>query len=326
MTDERTAFLRSLFDTSGFGLEIGPSFRPLLPKAEGFNVETVDFADADSLREMYKDQDVGKIEEVDYVSDGRGLFDLIGEREKYDFIYASHVIEHVPDVVRFLQDCETLLKPDGKLVLAIPDKRYCFDAFRPVTTVGQALQAYLEKRTRHTPGIVFDNISTIAGKNGHIVWLENDLDNTFFLSTVAAAHDAYQKHLVSNEYVDCHGWQFVPSSFLHLIKTLRSLGYIKSGQTHFSTNPYGKINRHEFYAVLEKDAPTCTIPDIDLFKQREREIREVYVSEQDVAPGRHEFDEMKRRLQQAELEVQRLKSSKSWRLTSPLRLLRQLVG
>lgn len=104
--------IKSMFDTSGFGLEIGPSYNPLLPKAEGYNVETVDHASAEKLREKYRTLEgaAERIEDVDYISDGGPLSELIGISKPYDFIFGSHVIEHVPDFVRFLQSCHALLK------------------------------------------------------------------------------------------------------------------------------------------------------------------------------------------------------------------------
>ena len=174
---DRTARLLSMFDATGLGLEVGPSYNPLLPKSAGYNVEIFDHADAETLRAKYRDN-ASQIEEVDYVSDGRGLLDVIGEPGRYDYIVASHVIEHVADIVRFVQDCETLLKDGGTLVLAVPDKRYCFDTLRPISTVGQALQAFAEKRTRHSPGVVFDHLSMICTKEGWgVVWREPTLDD-----------------------------------------------------------------------------------------------------------------------------------------------------
>ena len=129
----RSETLRSLFEASGKGLEIGPSHNPLMSKAAGFNVEVLDYLDASALRRKYANAgvDVSAVEEVDYVGDGRPMTEVIGDRQRYDWIVASHVIEHVPDFVAFLVDCEALLKPGGSLVLAVPDKRCCFEFFVP---------------------------------------------------------------------------------------------------------------------------------------------------------------------------------------------------
>ena len=174
----RQELLRSLFDNGGAGLEIGPSYNPLAPKAEGFNVEIVDHLDRAGLIAKYGgDPNVAStevIEEVDYVFDGRPLTELIGKRACYDFIVASHVIEHVPNFMGFLRDCEGLLKPGGVVVLAIPDKRYCFDLFQPISTVGQILQTDLDRRARPTAGSIFDQRAYMTNKDGAIVWLDSD--------------------------------------------------------------------------------------------------------------------------------------------------------
>ena len=148
---DRTTLLRSLINVGGKGLEIGPSYNPLVPKSEGFDVETVDYADAEALRVKYRDArsvDISVIEDVDYVIKGAGLSETIGTIASYDYIVASHVIEHTPDLLGFLKDCESLLKPDGILLLAVPDKRYCFDVFQLLSSVGGVVQAHLERRTR----------------------------------------------------------------------------------------------------------------------------------------------------------------------------------
>jgi hypothetical protein len=53
-------------DPAGFGLEIGPSHAPVFPKRDGFNVETLDYTDAEGLRAKYANDpnvDLSRIEE-----------------------------------------------------------------------------------------------------------------------------------------------------------------------------------------------------------------------------------------------------------------------
>lgn len=52
MSDPRTRLLRDLLP-DGRGLEIGPGYNPVLPKAEGFAVQVVDYTEADGLRDKY---------------------------------------------------------------------------------------------------------------------------------------------------------------------------------------------------------------------------------------------------------------------------------
>lgn len=96
----RNDLLFSLFNTTGTGLEIRPSFNPLVSKAAGYKVEILDNLSATNLREKYKNApnvDLSKIEEVDYVSDGGSILKLIGKLNHYDYIIASHVIEHTTE-------------------------------------------------------------------------------------------------------------------------------------------------------------------------------------------------------------------------------------
>lgn len=91
-------------DASSLGIEIGPGYNPILPKAKGYNVKNVDHASAEDLRKKYKaiGVDVSNIEEVDYIWAGEKLGDLIDNSGEIEFIIASHVIEHAPDFVDFI--------------------------------------------------------------------------------------------------------------------------------------------------------------------------------------------------------------------------------
>jgi predicted SAM-dependent methyltransferase len=336
---DRRDFILSLFDHAGFGLEVGPSYEPLLPKSAGYNVEVVDHADTETLRKKYRNLpsvDASRIETVDYVSDGRSLIEIIGQEERYDYVLACHAIEHVTDIVRFLQDCEKLLKPGGRLVLVVPDKRFCFDALLPVSTVGQALQVYHEGRSRHSPGRVFDHISMRSRRNGADIWLEADLDGVELLNSKALAQGEFERLRNSDDYVDIHGWQFTPSSFRYLIKSLRELGYIQSGELAFKKNGPFVACAHEFYISLSKDAPGNQETDIGLLKAVEAELSEITPSAaaaSDAQRRQHEINRLASELAATRslLDHERhdnaaLRASTSWRLTSPLRYLRSMVG
>jgi SAM-dependent methyltransferase len=52
----------------------------------------------------------------------------------YDFVAASHVLEHVANPLRALNEWKRILKPGGTLLVVVPDKRHTFDHRRPFTT------------------------------------------------------------------------------------------------------------------------------------------------------------------------------------------------
>jgi SAM-dependent methyltransferase len=223
----------------GVGLEIGPSYCPVASKKAGYRVEVLDHADTVRLREKYQGHnvDVARIEEVDYVWSGQPLHELTGKKSYYDWIVASHVIEHTPDMVSFLQQNEIMLKPGGLLCLAVPDHRYCFDVFRPASTPGEVIQAYLEKRRRHSLAAIWDHCSLIVRKGGEAAWHKGHCGEYQFIHPdLQQAQAMLQTAQESDSYIDVHNWRFTPSSFKLIIHDIGVLGYTSlSNKTFFDT-------------------------------------------------------------------------------------------
>jgi SAM-dependent methyltransferase len=254
----------------GLGLEIGPSYNPVAPKRAGFRVETVDHLDRAGLVEKYRAHgvDVDSIEEVDHVWQGEPLSQLIGESARYDWIIASHVIEHVPDVVGFLNECQTLLKPNGILSLAVPDKRYCFDHFRSVSTTGDVIQAAIEKRQRHPPGWVFDYYSTVSKLDEAITWQHGSRGTLRLVHPFAQAMQFYQLSLSpAAPYIDIHAWRFTPSSFRLMIRDLGQLGLIGLTESSF----FDTVGC-EFYISLAAGPSVAEADRLQLIKNIQQEL------------------------------------------------------
>ncbi len=60
----------------------------------------------------------------------------------YDFVLSSHNLEHFANPVKALQEWKRVTKPNGGLILVLPDYRRTFDHRRPVTTVEHMLEDY----------------------------------------------------------------------------------------------------------------------------------------------------------------------------------------
>ena len=157
----REEIILSQIKRDGLGLEIGAGCAPVAPKKQGFRVHVLDHCDRKALIEKYRRHEVNieNIEEVDFVWDGRSYTELIGRRHIYDWIIGSPVLEHTTDLIGFLNDCDSLLKKDGVVLLAVPDKRYCFDRFR----------ARHRRRARnpqkiHSAGIAAEYFLTVVSK------------------------------------------------------------------------------------------------------------------------------------------------------------------
>ncbi len=141
-----------------------PWFSPLVPKGEGYNSLSFDVFDEAQLKQKAQDDRfvpkdcISKIERVDLVGNVTQLAEMLRSKSllgKLDYVMSSHNFEHVPDPVRFLQACEQGLKPGGPPIMAVPDRRACFDYFRPFSTTADFLSAYFDARDKPSASQVF---------------------------------------------------------------------------------------------------------------------------------------------------------------------------
>jgi len=229
------------------GLEIGPSHRPVAAKRDGFNVRILDHLDAASLRDKYASHgvDTAAIEEVDYVWNGQPLDELVAGG-RFAWIIASHVIEHVPDLVGFLNACERILAPGGVLALAVPDKRYCFDCERENSSIGRVIDVAYAQSTNHSPGTAAEYFLKVRRKGGQIAWDER---HTGALEPVHGLQDALHAMAKVREghYLDLHAWVFTPDSFRQIIRDLHDLRLIELQEKYFHTT-----RGCEFFVTLVK--------------------------------------------------------------------------
>ncbi|MES2888469.1 MAG: class I SAM-dependent methyltransferase [Pseudomonadota bacterium] len=234
----------------GIGIEVGPSHNPIAPKREGFRVHVIDHASREELIAKYADHGVhlDNIEEVDFVWKGQSYAELTGQHHFYDWIISSHTIEHSPDLIGFLNDCSRVLKDDGVLTLAIPDKRYCFDCFRPITGLARVIDAHVAKASIHSAGSVAEYFLNVVSNDEQISWHPSSVGNHYrWVHTVQNAVDGMRAVNVERAYLDVHAWCFVPHSFRLLIHDLFSLGLIDFQEVDFSTD-----GGTEFYMVLSR--------------------------------------------------------------------------
>ncbi|QYO68238.1 class I SAM-dependent methyltransferase [Leptolyngbya sp. 7M] len=237
---------------SGRGLEVGPGPFPIAPKKEGFNVEVIDYAPKDELLSKFQAHGVETtgIEEVDHLWNGETYAELTGVKDHYDWIIASHVIEHVPDIVGFLNSCSEVLNGRGVLSLAVPDKRYCFDRFRPVSSLAQVIDSHLAGKTKHSIGSITDFELNQVLKNGLISWdrFSTGTDGYDFANQPEKVASDLRADNPTSEYTDCHAWCFTPNSFRLMINDLYELGLIDLTEIGFFPTA-----GNEFFIALGKN-------------------------------------------------------------------------
>ena len=246
---------------SGKGIEIGPSIDPIAPKREGFDVDVIDHMNRADLVAQYDvhGYDTNVIEDVDFVWTGERYADLVGKTGHYDWIIASHVIEHIPDLVGFLVECSELLNEDGVISLVVPDKRYCFDRFRPISGLGQLIDRHLDSAKIHTVGTVAEFKMNATVRDHELSWSSTDTGQLQFLHPLSDVEEAMSAVTERAEYVDCHAWCFVPHSFRMLIDDLFTLGMIDVREVDF----FPTVG-FEFYITLGKRGAGPGLPRMEM--------------------------------------------------------------
>lgn len=347
---DRTRTALSAVDLNGRGLEIGPSYNPLVPKSSGARIETVDHAGRDELVAKYAEWGLDKgrldsIEPVDHLWSGGSLLDAVPERGVYDYIVAAHFIEHTVDMVRFLKDCAELLTSSGRLALIVPDKRYCFDRFRPISTLGDVLEAHYAGKQFHTLGSMVDHQAYACKRGDLLAWGEGEVSPLEVqFAKLEGVADAVRDGIEQKQFRDSHRWVFTPASFHLLMNDLAVLGHHKLG-TVTSADTVG----FEFFVTLGKDAPILDVADrLDALLQVEKELAAVSqapvrnrmnaleaelaaakssaAAANDAVAQQHETVASMQALIDAQLTaLSDLHSSTSWKLTRPVRAMSRLL-
>jgi SAM-dependent methyltransferase len=78
----------------------------------------------------------------------------------YDFLLASHILEHVANPLRALQEFHRVVKPKGSLLIAVPNQLQTFDHRRPLTTFAH-LEADLAASTDESDTTHLEEILTL---------------------------------------------------------------------------------------------------------------------------------------------------------------------
>jgi len=244
----RQKYATENLNLSGKGLEFGAYDRPMFGLNE-LNIQFADYYSTEELRD-FAARDGANPATIAPVSHIMKKADFAEDFPKnFDFIIASHVIEHVADTVGWLQNMHKVLVPGGCAYFVIPDKRYTFDIVRPPSTLGQILERHIYKQ--NTPGFAaaFDTVYLFRGVESPKVW-SGEIEPRM----LTPRFDAKKAFEIASDYyhrkdASVHTHVFTFHTFLRIIEELRNIGLISFEvlTAHDVYEPY-----NEFYVVLKK--------------------------------------------------------------------------
>lgn len=234
----RAAFLGTI--PTGDVLEIGPFFKPAL-RGEGVRYFDVLTTDEMKVRAADHGIDFSTAVQIDHVSP---VGDLSVVDRPFAAVFSSHAIEQQPDLVHHLASVGRILVPEGRYFLAIPDARYCFDHFLPLSSPDDVEAA--RGRRVHTAASVIAHRLHTTHSDPLKHWLGvHGRPNPSSLARWQAEREAERAD--AGQYIDVHAWMFSPATFRGIVEATSKLTGMVVERVHDTEGGH-----MEFFAVLRR--------------------------------------------------------------------------
>ena len=127
----------------------------------------------------YKNKILGKV----WISDATDMCQI--KDKKYDFVLSSNNLEHIANPLKALKEFSRIVKPDGTILVLVPEKTETFDHNRDYTTFEHLLEDYKsdtgEDDLSHLPDIIEKHDYSLdpecGGKQKFIERAKKNLEN-----------------------------------------------------------------------------------------------------------------------------------------------------
>ena len=236
-------------------LEFGPLIRPMVAKKDYPNAFFADIRSTEEIKKLYTSNDylkatgltvdINEVAEIDYVVT-KSYTETFKDEKKFDVVYLSHVIEHMPDIISFFKDIVNVMTKDGKLILIYPDARYCFDHFRNGTTFVDAYDVYKNKSINAKA--VLDFTYNVVNENDpEIFWGKKNVIDLLPKNKFKDAIKSYKKAFVHELPDDVHFWPFSDYQFVKFLYDMDRAGLLDFEISEFHET---QVNTQEFMIVL----------------------------------------------------------------------------
>lgn len=225
-TDRRDRILQGIDIRQAAGLEIGALAWPIVRKNEG-NITYIDHTTTEELRRKYAHAPsvpLDQIVEVDAIWGNQTLAEAVNGR-RFDYIIASHVVEHVPDLIGWFGELVDVLEPGGEIRLIVPDRRYTFDHMRTETRLADVLAAHAVRARVPQPQQVLSHVTQFAPLDLQEAWAGRRVQNPpARTQEVAGEWLKLARTVLAGQYHDVHCWVFTPHSWANLMIELAECG------------------------------------------------------------------------------------------------------
>lgn len=289
--DPRIDFFQSIIqDKSKRILELGPLNRPIVDKQVFPNTFYCDIRSTEDVRKLYSGNDYLEatgisvdpetIVPIDYVIKG-SYAETFEKLEKFDIVVASHVLEHMEDLIFALRDLSAVLKEGGVLCLIYPDKRYCFDHFRTSASFRDAYRVFRNGPTENASMVLDFYYSVIPENQPYIFWQKDGILNHLPKASFENAVQHYEQALNGVKMDDVHYWPFSDMDFLKFLYDCTRAGLIPLRCIGFRSS---LENDQQFMVALQYDRNVLEHPEQalkELEQQMENAIPD-YFSSQDI--------------------------------------------
>lgn len=208
---------------SGEGIEIGALHNPLLvPK--NTKVHYLDRLSVLELRKQYPELANNNLVEAQIIDDGEKLLTL--KDDSLDFVIANHFIEHCQNPIGTIKNMLRVLKNNGIIFMAVPNKHKTFDKDRPLTSLEHLINDYKYDPESSRLDHYKEYVSLVEKKHG-----EEFTRRLQYLLDI-------------NYSIHFHTWEL--NSFIDL------LNYCQQNLNLFFTIEYYIENNNEFIFILKK--------------------------------------------------------------------------
>jgi ubiquinone/menaquinone biosynthesis C-methylase UbiE len=232
--DKRMRWLRSELDPSRLTLEIAPYFNPMVPKVEG-KVWYTDYVNNKTIQKKAAANPTfknGFAPTIDFVWKPGKQLNSCSPRLDFDCVVASHVLEHVPNPLGWINELLSVTKVGGSILLILPDRQLTTDHYRKETTFAEVLAFAVEGLTKPSTGQILDFMTNSVedyGNDGVLPYVSGiPLEEAKRAWNDEMALRSALRTKAFDNYIDVHCTAWTSTHFAQVFRRITKEKYIRA--------------------------------------------------------------------------------------------------